>query len=454
MPHSGSGTGTPVVPVVPGVVGYPLFRPFPYTLLSPDRFARIMGITPAHFWQASAPNLNPQIFPEKVCKSIWYKYAWQSADKVGRHDLAMEIKKAEEEIAQHLNYWPAPTWIAEEQCMYPRDHRRDMFGTGADNRGLAKSVDVRYGKIISAGRRAVSAVATATVVGASLAYTDEDGDGCFETATVAIPTTLTDICELHVYYAGTSGGIDYEIREPRKKYITGGFAYFIFDSWLFIDPNLYEAFPDDSGEPTIDISTTANFVTSVDVYREYADTTTEPAVEFYWENASVGCAVCGGVGCNACGAVEQDGCLRMKNMDTGIVTPFPATYDATTGIWSATGWSTEGREPDYMKLWYRAGLRSQPTRRGTNCEGLSDEWAKVIAHMVTARLERPLCECSNVEALSDYLRTDIAKMTQGSTNFVSMGQIDNPFGTRVGEVQAWRFITKTADKKMNYALIP
>lgn len=453
MPHSGSGTSTPVVPVVPGIVAYPLVRPFPYTLLSPDRYARVMGITPAHFWQAIAPNLNPQVFPEKTCKSIWYKYDWQSADKVARLDIAMEIKKAEQEISQALGYWPAPTWIADENCMYPRDHRRDMFGTGADIRGLAKSVQTRYAKIVSVGRRAVTAVGTATVVGASLAYTDEDSDGCYETATVAVPTTLTDICELHVYYAGALGDIDYEIREPRKKYITGGFAYFIFDSWLFIDPNLYEAFPDDSAEPAIDISTTANFVTSVDVYREYADTTTDPAVEFYWENAAVGCASCGGVGCDSCGAVTQDGCLRLKDKDVGLVVPFPAEYDSTTGIWGAVGWTTECREPDYLRLWYRAGLQSFPTRRGTNCEGLSDEWAKVIAHMVTARLERPLCECSNVEAVADYLRQDTTKMSQGSTFFVSMNMLDNPFGTKVGEIQAWKFITKLQDRQFNYAII-
>ncbi len=58
----------------------------------------------------------------------------------------------------------------------------------------------------------------------------------------------------------------------------------------------------------IDISTVANYVTSVDVYREYTDFT-QASTEFYWETS---CELCGGAGCSACSLSTQDGCFHVR----------------------------------------------------------------------------------------------------------------------------------------------
>lgn len=454
MPSSGSGTGTPIsIPIPPPAApGDALVRPLQWTLLSPDRYAKIMGISPAHFWGASAENLSPQRFPGQTCSSIYKRYSWQDSDKVSLSDIVTEIYNAESEIAKALGYWSAPMWINEERHQYPRPAFPEYYGNGVNVRGMAKAIPANWGKIIETGRRAVSLIQAATVAGGTLVYSDEDGDGLYETALISVPTSITNIMELKVYHYGYSGVMEYEIREPRHKYISGGSAYFIFDSWLLIDPALYEQFPTEEDVPTIDISVTTNFVSAVDVYREYIDNS-QPSVEFSWESAYIGCASCNGAGCEVCGYVSQNGCMRINNYDEGIIVPIPADYDSTAGTWDYADWSAD-REPDSFAIWYRAGVRSQEFLSGRSHLEMPLDLARTIAYLATARLERPLCGCRNVEALAEFLRSDTVRAGAGQGMFfTTVNVVNNPFGTRVGEVMAWKAITKLTDRRSSAALI-
>lgn len=451
MPSSGGGTVTPI-PSPPGPAPSDIiYQPLPLTILSLNMYTKIMGINPAHFWGGTAHNLVPSVMPVTTCSSIWHHYPWQDADKVSRYDIVVEIAKAEADLAQIVGYYPGPVWVNEEKQDYPRVYRREYFGAGGDIRGLAKNVKARWGKIIQPGERAVSAVASATTAAGSLAYSDEDGDGFYETAIISVATTLTEINEIKVYQSGQDAKPETEIREPRKKYISGGFAYFIFDSWLFINPELYEVLPTELGEYSIDFGDTTNFLGSVDVYREYVDTT-ERSCEFYWENAYVGCAVCGGSGCDACGTVTQDGCLRVRNYEIGELVPVPASYDATDG-WSYSCWDGD-RDPDTVGLWYQCGLLSDAFVNHRTSVPVPIEWARVIARLATSRLERPMCGCTNVEALSTYLRTDTTRNEgAGGMFFTTVNVVNSPLGTRIGEVEAWRFVAKLVDRIINVAVI-
>ena len=265
MPSSGSGTGTPIVPGVGIATGT---YPIPYTLLSLGRAARMLGIAGAHFMGATAESLTPAVFPVgSNCGDLWPQHDWQKSDQVSRESFAFAIKDAEEELARVVGYWPAPMWIYDEDHMYPRDFYRTSLYQVGDLRGFPKGFAARYGKIISGGRRGVTLLGTVTTVGASLAYTDDDGDGLAETATITLATTLTDECEIKIYHTGHDGEQEWEIRPCRSKSISGGIFTAIFDSWLLIDPSLYDAYPTEDGFVGIDISTTGNFVTSAEVYR-------------------------------------------------------------------------------------------------------------------------------------------------------------------------------------------
>jgi hypothetical protein len=443
---SGSGTMTPVAPGVG--VGLSLGQPLPYTLLSLTAYAKTMGITPAHFWGASAYNLNPQIFPvSQNCSDVWYQYSWQAGDRVSRYDVADTIKEAEFDIAMLLGYWPASVWIANEEQKYPRPYRRNYFGSGKNVRDQLKSVDLNWGKLIEPGRRATTLIGTATTGGGSLAYTDEDGDGFFETATVSLNTTVTDECEVRIYHASTLADPEWEIREPRSKSISGGVLTLVFDSWLFVDPDLYEQYPDNEGGPdAIDITDISNYVTSVDVYREYVDASVS-AVEFHWEPSYVPCDTTD----DACGDVTQNGCMRVRDADMGVVAPNPASWNADDLKWDNQQWEGS-REPDRVFLWYRAGLQDERYLRGLSCSDLSYEWAKTIAWLATARLERPPCSCNNVRNLYERLSRDVTETIAGSRFFATQEEINNPFGTKIGEIAAWKRIAKLAKQRPSLAL--
>jgi hypothetical protein len=452
---TGETTGTPIAGGV--ATGVTQYNPLPYTLLSIDRYAKVMGINPMHFRRGATPALTPQIMPLSTCSDIWYKYDWQDNDRVSWMQIAQEIANAEQELANYIGYWPAPVWIEEEEARYPRPYLREAVGSSLDARNFYKAIESQFGRFISGGVRAVTSVGTATTVGGSLAYTDEDADGFFETATITLPTTLTNIQELKIYISGQEGAKEWEIRPVRDKYLSGGNVVFIVDSWLLIEPVLYEEFTDEDGIAPIDISTPANFVIEVEVYREYTDTTATSA-QFYWESAvpSVAfipyCSQCGGSGCTTCGYTVQNGCLSARSPKLGMLIPAPGTYDADNAVWERTTWA-ECREPDLVKMWYKAGELDQQYIKGVTHDPLSEPWARIIAFLATARLERPLCGCSNAERLSTYLQQDITMSTREATFFTPDALLKNPFGTRRGEMIAWRHVGKTVDKRLNVAII-
>jgi hypothetical protein len=442
----GSGFWTPIGGGVPGSA--PTAYPIPYTLLSLPRFARMVGIAPLHFAGVTASSLNPQVFPTgSSCGDVWPRYDWQKSDQVSHESLAYSIKDAEETLAKEVGYFAAPMWIAKEKKMYPRDFYREGMYQVRDVRGLPKGLNTRYGKIISGGRRGIEFITSATVLAGSLVYTDNDSDGLFETATITIPVKTTNACEYKIYFTGTNGQQDWEIRTPRVVDLTGGVLTLEFESWLFVEPGLLYAFPTDDGFQAVDMSTTASLVAAVDVYREYNDTSLASAV-FQWEGNST-CGYCGGVGCSACSDIEQDGCIQVRDPEAGIVVPTPATYDVT---WSASSFDV-CRAPDKVELYYLTGDQSNEYLRGISCDPLSDMWAWCIIWLAIARLERPPCSCNRLKNLFDYLRVDLSNSTSAGSYFQGMELTTNPFGTHRGEMMAWKRVKHHVGRKMSVAVI-
>lgn len=421
--------------------------PIPHTLLSLPRFARMVGIAPLHFAGASAPSLNPQVFPTgSACGDVWPRFDWQKSDQVSHESLAYAIKDAEESLAREIGYFPAPTWIAGEQQMFPRDLYRDAIYQTRDVRGFRKGLNTQFGKIISGGHRAVALLGTPVIV-----YTDADTDNLFETATITINNIPddTDICECKVYFSGKSGDEEWEIRPVRSKTLVAGVLTIVMDSWLLIDPDLLAVYPTDDGFSAVDISTVANFVTTVDVYQEYNDLTT-PSVVFDWENDAANCTQCGGLGCVICSASEQNGCMQIRDPEQGIVVPVPGTY--ANGAWTVDDFQVY-RAPDKVELYYFAGNRSNEFLRGISCDPLSDLWAWCIIWLTIARLERPPCSCNRIKDMFDYLREDLSHSTSAGSYFMGTEVATNPFGAHRGEIMAWKRIKHHVGRKMNVAVI-
>jgi hypothetical protein len=395
--------------------------------------------------------------PATGCDDIWQKYEWQDNDKVSLWEVAEEIHTAEQEITNFIGFWPGHYWQENELIKYPHPFARDYRGNGRDIQSRAKQLHLRYGKLIEPGERSLTLIDTATTGGGSLVYSDEDGDGYKETATIQLTTTVTEPSEIKAFFTGTNGALEWEIRPVRSKTISGGVVTIVFDSWLLIDPDLYEALPTSAGVTAIDISTDVNFVSNVDVYREYIDTTASP-VRFFWENGyltgtTITCPSCGTIGCTVCGYGSQDGCLIARSHDRSEVAAYPATYDADNSQWQVASWAA-CVEPDIARVSYLSGDQSQEYLQGRTHDPLSLFWAQAITWIATARLPRPLCSCGIIQEKTNYLARDMANFTAGDTFFLTPDAMNCPFGTRRGEVMAWRRLLRlTPERRLNYAIV-
>ena len=418
--------------------------PLPRTHLSLEHYRRLLGFNPAYYWQAAGATFFPLV---NQCDDIFYQFYWQNESNVSREEIAQAIVEAEADITRVLGYAPAPWWN-EDVYNYPRNFRRDVFEYGmSDNRGFDKSVQLSQGMFIQGGQRATTLIDDAVTV----VYTDEDADGYDETATITAATALTDACEIKCYFAGESAEPDWEIRTPRSVTITGGNVVFVFWAWQLIDPELQQRLTVTTQSTPIDIEAPASYVSTVDVYREYNDFTAASA-QFLWERAGLlqlglipagwCCTSCDGSGCPSCTFVSQDGCIHVKNADGTFVVPVPATYDEDNAQWQRDI-PTVCRDPDMVKVWYYAGALSQQYKAGRTCEPLANDLAQAIAWLATARVNRPFCSCNNSLTFPNSpnnLQRDLSftGSRELGTYTVSQADLENPFGSRVGEVRAWK----------------
>jgi len=412
-------------------------RATPFTLLGLSEYAKLLHLNPLRFAGGVSA-----LVTDSTCGDVWKQWDWQDDGKVSREHIAQLIQEAERDIAEYLHYWPAPVWIVDERERYPRLYDGNLLGYGQNNQFRYRALQLDYGKVLYGGRRA-TALLNPDPVGYVLR--DLDGDGFSETAefTVIVPATL-DPCEVKLYFKEydaldadncrtdpSSVGADFawEIR-PIRTSLSGTTLTIWVDAWELFKPQLQEGF---STTP-IDADDTANsYVDEVLVYREYNDPS-QP-VQFLW-GTDIYCSGTAG----ACGWITQNGCMRLDNPRLGLATLSPATYNAEEGTFTASTWSQK-YEPDGVRLWYRAGA----TETTSNCSVLNRFWASTIVMLATARLDYPICSCEDMaQRTSNKWTTDRAEITSSRTFQNPNSVLLCPFGTRAGEIEAWRRIEKRA----------
>jgi len=431
-PNVGVGVEIPSGPASPLT-----FTPPVRTILPLARYAQIIGINPVQFMGGSAPTY----FLDSGCTDRWRQYDWQEEERVSRDALAREIQRAERDIANQLGYWPGLVWVINDHELYPKYHRRELTALyGHTPQGLYKGVSLDWGKFVQGGTRAISFIDNASVSGGQLAYSDEDSDGFSETATITMPVSITDPYEVGIFYTGYGGDERYEIRPVRSKTISGGTLTVTIDSWLLFRPELLAALPGSSSSSLdINAENSASYVPDVDVYRVYNDP--EDQCTLYWDGApGVYCSSCSGSGCPDCDPNTQIACTSARNPDEGIVVVMPASsYDSGT---FTVGTFCTGREPDRLIANYQSGLLATP--HGNSTYEVPHELALAITYIATARLSRPLCtDCENVRQREEELKRDLSIVQRGDigeVHFVTKEVMTCPFGTRYGELEAWRIV--------------
>lgn len=394
------------------------------TLLSLDRFARILGAHPLH-WNGVFHDLAPVT----TCGQPLMQYDWQVVDGISRESIALAIQDAEARISQYLGFKPLPTFEVDERHPLITPANPALYRTSLVGGAVGTQLD--WGHLVAGGIEARTPIS----LNASITYTDEDLDGYAETATVQAPAVGIDADEICAFFPGEGADPSFEIR-PIKVNVATGIATITMRREQLVIPALQERL---DSTRAIDGSDNANFLTIVDVYRVWHDP--QQQVQFLWRNWTSSCG-CGGTACPSCYLSAQFGCTTVADYRLSIMTGQPAFWDAPTGQYVFTPYAVP-RQPDSARFWYRAGYRDKT--RARPMRDMDPRWERAIAAYAVTFLDRPFCACRNVENISNHWGQDMAKMTpnEGASR-LGAKWIDNPLGTTRGAIHAWRLIRTEA----------
>lgn len=382
------------------------------TLLSLLEWARIMQLNP---WEVAQVGTGFPVVNSAQCQHVFFQYGWQQ-DFLSREEIGNSIAKAEQTIADFISYWPAPKYFVGEELQFPRPAQRYMFGAGTTMRWQNKTVQARWLKIQRAGLFARTDINPAAVT-----YSDQDGDGVIDRFTASVPTSVTDPAEIGVYYTAADRNnepIDETWRiRPVNVTITGGVATIAGHASLCIKPDLELMI----GAQVLDVTITTNFITQLEVYRVYTDTTAtvaDPAQgQAEWEPLINDCAV------PPCAVEVWPICVGARNVESGQIS---ADY------WlDGTNCPTQPREPDRITVNYLAGVARQPN-------GMMDQtMANCVAHLATSILPVDKCGCERSARIIHWWRSFPQDGMQDRP--IDPQEIEeNPFGPTMGGIYVWR----------------
>jgi hypothetical protein len=304
-----------------------------------NRWPVTMFENPYHFNQlagANAPLSEP-------CDEVYIQQ--------NRDDIADGLNLAVEMIAHELGFYPRPVWITE----------RLTLGHGWPMEW--QSLRTQWGYVTE------FSIETQTLIeaGVAITYSDEDEDGIDDWATISVATTV-DEDEIQVYFraadgASAAGSADWEI-EPLTVSSDGATATITGPIYLFTNPDVVWINPKQSPnyrtKRPFDSADDANYVTHVDVYRVYGETTgavkliTDPI----WDSST---ANSGDVTENAVGRITDSRLGLFQVRLSSCVDPSSCSY-APTEVWVSykAGYALRGGLMD--RILERALIRAANTQ--------------------------------------------------------------------------------------------
>ena len=301
------------------------------------------------------------------CDTLVRRYEWQNSDAAGSKSITDAIEKAEQTLMQYLGYSPAPHYVTETFPWPPLASGDMRWGAqGSDWRWL--SVQANEGQIRAVGIEAHTLISA----NSGVTYSDEDGDTFDDTFTISAASSVTDASQIAVYFSvadrfngfGATTALSERWRvRPITVTISGGVITVKGAKQLCVRPIKYEGVVN-VGPNGLDPTLASNFVTTLDLYQNTTDpngvTVDTSQAVITWETRPChGWWCC----CSACvastgfagspydpAAVAQAVArVGIRDARRGMLTPAEASFDSTTGIWSALDW-TVCTQPDRVTI--------------------------------------------------------------------------------------------------------
>ena len=226
-------------------------------------------------------------------------YIQPDREQIGRAMSAAYVK-----LSRYLGAPAYPMWMTE----------RITLGRGVP--WWRQQLRTKYGRVIQFGKQAQTLIEADAVV----TYSDADGDGVNDTATVSVVTGV-DASEIALFFrvadgAYSTGNTRFQIA-PVRVSVSAGTATLVAHRALFVKPTIWQtpydpADANDLERNAASTSSVADFVTAVDVYRVYTDTS--QAIQIISDTLDVGV-------CAPCSSAATDGCVRVWDYEQGIFEP-------------------------------------------------------------------------------------------------------------------------------------
>lgn len=426
-------------------------------MLPLDTWRAAMGLNPWHFWGFADSGPNAVVPINSKCSTLTYEYDWQGSDAAGRESIREAIEAAEWKMLDYLGYRPMPTYVDYALADWPRFYQANLVRfSDYDATGRRVAVQAPEGYVLEMGVEQLTLIGSATVAGGELVYSAEFNATLEDTFTITIATTVTDPTQIAVYFSTADRFDDTEVGErwriePITVSISGGTATIIGRKWLCGKPILYQNPVQNAA--ALNPQTSGNFVTGLDVYRRTTNgngnsVTTAQATLVY---ETTDCGVCWGVGCCCYGGTtssdpgtvgEVIARAGIRDSLLGLVTPGAAIYNSDTGLWSSA-WCCSGVfcEPDRVKLRYLAGYPLEG-------RSMARRFRDPVAWLASAELKRRICACRDQNEKLWQLQQDLTlESTQTERYSIPIEQLNNPFGTRRGHVQAWKAVSDVIQRR-------
>lgn len=341
---------------------------------------------------------------------IWSQYDMP----LSREKLAQLILQGEQAVEAVLGTPIKPKWITETIEIptpfspFAKNIRGMTFRTGKRN-------------VKHFGQRKLTKIETV-----SLTYSDLDGDGFDEVATLT--TTLpenVDLCDVKVYFPDRLNEITGVIFTDYNT--TTRVLNISIDSWLLVKPEKYISRSFLRNQPALDGCDTDNFVTTVDIYTDSVDTTKAQVELVYYD-----------YDCNAnCVETRAPACVKIIDSCQGTFQIIPQSYDSEGNIVANNGLC---KFPKKMVLHYQAGCFSQDcSPNSCNDDCVCQELENIVFKIAAARYPAPTCDCKCVQSvlLSMAQETSLIVKEEGRVyRYPSWMINESLFGTKVGEIEA------------------
>lgn len=395
-----------------------------------------------HPWHAFGIAGTGDLRADMGCNSLLRRHAWQNSDAAGTRAIEQAIEAAETKLRSYLGFSVAPHYVV-ESVPWPSSWPSD---------GRYQTIKLSEGEVRAVGVETVASIST----GASVTYSDADGDGIEDTFTVSAATTITNASEIAVYFSsgdrfnghGSTTALSPRWRlRPVSVTIAGGVVTVRGAKQLCVKPIKYEGAVN-IGANGLDPDTAANFVTTLDIMRRYTasdgTTTTTAQATIAWETrpshgwwCCCGCASSdpySGSPYDPAATAQAIARVAIRDGTHGIVAPAESSYDSTTGVWSSLDWAVCG-VPDRVTVRYLAGFPL-----GSDGQ-MQEPYRTIVARLAAAELARNVCGCEEANREIYRWQFDLSQTARGDELFaISQQNLDNPFGTRRGQVYAWKAV--------------